>query len=178
MLTSGPAAIADAIKDMRAILSVNLLKNDIGIDQARALVSILKEHPTLKSLCGNTGVETKLDMSSKMRGAEDAIMLAAEIIGNGALMSLDISSNSIGICDDLPEGWTYTDSYGDCYRHKDGNRSSPPAGAKSSGIVAIANAIPDMGALIKLDISSNQIGRKEELDLQRICVAGGIELAK
>jgi hypothetical protein len=35
-----------------------------------------------------------------------------------------------------------------------------------------------MRALIKLDISSNQIGREEEQDLQRICVAGGIELAK
>jgi hypothetical protein len=35
-----------------------------------------------------------------------------------------------------------------------------------------------MGALIKLDISSNRIGAEQEQDLQRICVAGGIELAK
>jgi hypothetical protein len=46
-----------------------------------------------------------------------------------------------------------------------------------SGIMALAAAIPDMGALIKLDISSNQIGAEQERDLQRICVAGGIELA-
>jgi hypothetical protein len=39
----GPIAVANAIKDMGALLSVNLLKNDIGIDQAQALASILKE---------------------------------------------------------------------------------------------------------------------------------------
>jgi hypothetical protein len=32
--------------------------------------------------------------------------------------------------------------------------------------------------LIKLDISSNAIGAEQEEDLQRICVASGIELAK
>jgi hypothetical protein len=88
--------LANAIKDMGAILSVNLLKNKIGVDQAKALASILKEHSTLKSLCGNRGDETELDMSGKMHGAEDAIMLVPEIIGNGALLSLNISNNEIG----------------------------------------------------------------------------------
>jgi hypothetical protein len=49
-------------KDNGALLSVNLLKNDIGIDQAQALASILKGHPALKSLCGNKGNATELDM--------------------------------------------------------------------------------------------------------------------
>jgi hypothetical protein len=74
---------------------VNLLKNGIGVEQARALVIILKEHSTLKSLCGNNGDETELNMSGKMNGAEDAIMLAAEIIDNGALTSLNVSSNNL-----------------------------------------------------------------------------------
>jgi hypothetical protein len=80
---------------MGAILSVNLLKNGIGVYHANALATILKEHPTLKSLCGNKGDETELDMSGKMNGAGAAIMLAAEIVGNGALTSLDISDNSL-----------------------------------------------------------------------------------
>jgi hypothetical protein len=92
----GLAAIADAIKNMRAILSVNLLKNGIAVEQAQALVNILKEHPTLKSLCGNKGNETELDMSGKMTGAGDAIMLAAEIIDNGGLLSLDLTDNMLG----------------------------------------------------------------------------------
>jgi hypothetical protein len=70
-------------------LSLNLLKNGIGVKQARALVIILKEHSALKSLCGNNGDETELDMSGKMEGAEDAIMLAAEIVDNEALHCVD-----------------------------------------------------------------------------------------
>ena len=45
-------------------------------------------------------------------------------------------------------------------------------------MIAIANAIPDMGALTKLDISSNYIAAAQGEDLQRICAASGIELAK
>jgi hypothetical protein len=44
--------------------------------------------------------------------------------------------------------------------------------------VLIANDIRDMGALIKLNISSNRVGAEQEGDLQRICVTSGIELAK
>jgi hypothetical protein len=46
------------------------MQNNIGIDQAHALASILKEHPALKYLCGNRGDETELDMSGKHIGAE------------------------------------------------------------------------------------------------------------
>jgi hypothetical protein len=66
-------------------------------------VIILKEHSTLKSLCGNNGDETELDMSGKMKGAEDAIMLAAEIIDNGALTSLNLSSNNIGLLGEVDQ---------------------------------------------------------------------------
>jgi hypothetical protein len=69
-------------------LSVNLLKNEIGIEQAQALASILKVHPTLTSLCSNKGDEIELDMRGKMSGAGDAIMLAAEIVDNGVLTKL------------------------------------------------------------------------------------------
>jgi hypothetical protein len=97
--TSGVAALADAISGMGAISSVNLLKNTIGIDQTEAFVSMLNDHPTLKSLCGNKGNETELDMSGKMNSPEDATMLVAEIAGNGTMTmtSLNLASNSLGI---------------------------------------------------------------------------------
>ena len=76
-------------------MSANLLNNNIGVEQAHNLATILKEHASLKSLCGNKGDETMLDMSGKNLGAEGAIMLAPEIVANGALSTLDISSNSI-----------------------------------------------------------------------------------
>jgi hypothetical protein len=86
--SEGAVAVATYISDNRALSSVNLLKNTIGVAQAKNLVSILKEHPTLKSLCGNKDNETELDMSNKMSGAGDAIMLVAEIVDNGALSTL------------------------------------------------------------------------------------------
>jgi hypothetical protein len=69
-------------RDKRALSSANLLGNDIGIEQASALAVILKEHPTLKSLYGNKGDETELDMSGKNIRVEGAIMLVPEIIDN------------------------------------------------------------------------------------------------
>jgi hypothetical protein len=92
----GCIALANAIPDMRALASVNLLKNKITMVQAKALASILQEHPTLKSLCGNSGEETKLDMSGKQIRAAGAIMLAPEITANVAMTSLNLSSNDIG----------------------------------------------------------------------------------
>jgi hypothetical protein len=47
-----------------------------------------------------------------------------------------------------------------------------------AGVTALANAIRDNGALIKLDISRNRIGAAQEGELQCICLASGIDLAK
>jgi hypothetical protein len=118
-------------------------------------------------------------MSGKMNSPADAIMLAAEVVDNGALTSLDISSNANALVGfNLPEGWSKDEDWfsgpkGQCEKY-------PPAEAEVilDGIIALANAIPDIGALIKLDISSNNIGGEQEGELQRICVASGIELAK
>jgi hypothetical protein len=76
-----------------SLSSVNLLSNGMGIDQAKALASILKGHPTLKSLCGHKGDETMLDMTDKCSSSTVssvlvAIMLAPEIAGNGAMTKL------------------------------------------------------------------------------------------
>jgi hypothetical protein len=84
---------AVGLHDNGAILSVNLLKNSIGVGQAKDLVAILKAHPTLKSLCGNKGNETELDMSGKMDGAEDAIMVAAEVVDNRAISTFTFSGD-------------------------------------------------------------------------------------
>ena len=146
-----------------AMVSANLLHNSIDIKQAQKLAAVLNEHPTLKSLCGNKGDETELDMSGKEMGADGAIMLAPEIVANGAMTILDISNNQLGRLS-IPEGWkTGTQSKG---KHKGrqtfkapGGKWSfdPPPNAKPDGVIAIANAIPAMGALTSLDISSNNI---------------------
>jgi hypothetical protein len=222
----GIIAIANVIPDMGAILSVNLLKNNIPMEQAKALASILKDHPTLKSLCGSSGEETVLDMSGQSIGAEGAIMLAPEIADNRALSVANVMGNRIGkemlselqkimrskpnlislcgiagdateadlsgvgmdaddaiiLASELPdkgkltllnlaqndlgelvlsEGWTKTgDGFYDgpiVFKHADGREQKEGPGSKPEGIIAIANAIPDMGALTSLDISENEL---------------------
>ena len=58
-------------------MSANLLNNKIGVEQAQNLATILKDHATLKSLCGNKGDETELDLSGKNIGSDGAILLEA-----------------------------------------------------------------------------------------------------
>jgi hypothetical protein len=89
------AILASELPDKGAISSVNVLGNEIGIEQAQVLAAILKEHPTLKSLCGHKGDETELNMSGKEIGVEGAIMLAPEIVDNGAMTSLNLALNGL-----------------------------------------------------------------------------------
>ena len=84
-------------KDNGALVSANLLNNKIGVEQAKNLATILKAHATLKSLCGNKGDETVLDMSGTKMGTDGAIMLVPEIAANGALTSLNIGDNNIPV---------------------------------------------------------------------------------
>ena len=109
-------------------MSVNILDNAIGNEQAQNLATVLKEHPALKSLCGNKGDETELDMSGKDMGAAGAIMLAPEMSTNGALTSLNISANSLG-------GYFEEDEYG--------NDGKGEWVSDMTGIKALAAAIPE-----------------------------------
>ena len=82
---------------------MNILNNNIGAEQARKLVAILKEHATLKSLCGNTGDEMELDMSGKKMGAEGTIMLASEIVANGVLETITFGEQAVTMKTDMTE---------------------------------------------------------------------------
>jgi Ran GTPase-activating protein (RanGAP) involved in mRNA processing and transport len=147
---------------MMAISSVNLLKNYISIDQAEVLASILREHPTLKSLCGNKSDETELGMSGKMRGAGDAIMLAAEIIDNGALYYLDISKNDIRAtgCKALAEALKGNQVMREL--NVADNRLVLKADVEDlsdvdmSGVATLADVISNMGALTSLNVADNE----------------------
>jgi hypothetical protein len=147
---SGVDALANVIPDMGAILSVNLLKNEIKVKQARTLVAILKEHPTLKSLCGNNGDETELDMSGKMNGAEDVIMLVAEIIDNGALLVLSLQSNNLwadcgeALAEGLKGNRVITElNIGGNNLGREGRAGN----LDTSGVTAITSGIQDMRAI-------------------------------
>ncbi len=99
---SEPSKFAQGIADglsangALALTSLNIFKNHIPRKQANSLLAILKEHPILKSLCGNKGNEAELQMSGKMHGPEDVVLLAPEILANRTLSTVNILANSIG----------------------------------------------------------------------------------
>jgi hypothetical protein len=94
----------------------------------------------------------KLDISDNYLRALGTAALAKSLQRNTTLTTLNAASNQMTV---------------------DGARNDD-----TSGVVCLSAAIRDNQALIKLDIGSNHIGAEQERDLQRICVAGGIELAK
>jgi hypothetical protein len=162
---------------------VNLLENVIPLEQAKDLARIFKEHPTLKSLCGNSGDETELHMSGKKIGEGGAIMLAPEIAGNGAMTRLDFSKNRLRAtgCKALAEALAGNQVMKEL--NVAGNELTLKADAQYmsdydiSGVTTLTDVISGMGALVKLDIGTNYIGAGQKLGLQRICVARGIDLA-
>ena len=81
------------------MVSVNILDNGLGTDAAQKLTAILKDHSTLKSLCGNKANETELDMNGKKIGSEGAILLAPEIVANGAMKTVTINKFALPIQD-------------------------------------------------------------------------------
>jgi hypothetical protein len=76
------------------------------------------------------------------------------------LTSLNLSANKLGQPVVL-EGWSrgyHGDYSGDKFwKHTDGRRQNENP-AKAVGIVAIANAIPDMRAMTSLNLASNSLG--------------------
>jgi hypothetical protein len=80
---------------MGAISSVNVLGNSIGVEHAQELITILQAKEKLITLCGFSGDETELDLSNKNWSAGCAVLVANEIIDNGALSVLSFKNNRL-----------------------------------------------------------------------------------
>ena len=163
-LETGDAVIINkwiSDKDTGKLTSVNLLRNHIDLEQTNALVATLEQTENLKSLCGNTGVESELNMCNQL-GSYGAIMLAPEIVANPYLQDLDISNNNIGRL--VPSGgWTkeYSeDGFRTWYKHTDGRKQSEcPAGSLPQNAITLANAIKQKKkSLTKLNIRNTGLG--------------------
>jgi Ran GTPase-activating protein (RanGAP) involved in mRNA processing and transport len=150
---SGPAAIADAIENMGALLHFDISNNDIRAEGGKALVEALKGNQVINtlSIAGNNlsfnssgdqdmsalvalsdvipGMRamTCLDVSDNVLCAEGTQLLAEALKGNQIMTELNISSN-------------YMTSGG------------------LSGVVALADAIPEMGTMTSLNLASNELG--------------------
>jgi Leucine-rich repeat (LRR) protein len=168
--------LAPEIAGNGAMRKLSLADNRLGNKESgKALAEALATNSVLKELDLSSN-----DLSSIYsyhlshdHTAEFAAELAIGIKDNGALTILDVSANKL--CD----GAFGMDDLGPAIAHSkitslnvSGNNLRI-----NRGIEHITNII-DKGAVTKLDISSNHIGAEQERDLQRICVASGIELAK
>jgi hypothetical protein len=159
-------------KDRGGVSSINLLKNWIPVEQAKELVQIMQAKENLNTLCGLSREDTELDFSGQNLGAGDAVLIANDISDMRALSWLNLSGNGLA-----PDPKTWNEGKGKYYV---ASTSSFIAKEEAfAGVVALAGAIKNMGTLTKLDISScNYIAAAQGEALQRICAAGGIELAK
>jgi hypothetical protein len=116
----------------------------------------------------------ELDMSGKMDGAADAIMLVPEITDNGALLHLNLANNR------LNDGGRGMDHIGPAVASSNSITSLDIASSCvgwNGGVEKVVQMLTDNGALTKIDLSRNSIPSDQEGRLQRICEAGGTELA-
>jgi Ran GTPase-activating protein (RanGAP) involved in mRNA processing and transport len=160
LISKGPAAIANAIKDMRALTSLSMSANELkGAEAGKALGDALAANTVLKELdlsggkdkygnhvpnidiafvtaftpgLSDNGAMTKFDISSNAIRAEGGRALAAGLKGNQEIMELNISSNKLS--------------------YNSGGRRD------TSGVIAIADAITDMRAMTSLNLALNKLG--------------------
>jgi hypothetical protein len=85
---SGAIIMTDTIKDMRALSSINLLKNKIPVEQAQELVKIMQAKENLTTLCGLSREETELNFSGQGLEAGDAVLIANDIGDMGTIACL------------------------------------------------------------------------------------------
>jgi Ran GTPase-activating protein (RanGAP) involved in mRNA processing and transport len=126
---------------------IDIRNNGMCADGSKAVAGALKGNNTLTELNIAKNNMTYPDMSG-------AAALADAIPDMRAMTSLNLSSNALGELV-LPAGWTKerTRGHPKIYRHSDGREQKGHPGGEPEGIIAVANAIPNMGALTKFNIS-------------------------
>jgi hypothetical protein len=122
--------------------------NRIGKEMLSKLQEIMRSKPKLISLCGIADDATEADVSGLGMDADDAIVLASELPDTGALLVLSLKSNSLHAAGGkaLAEGLKGNQAI---TKLNIANNNLACDG-DMSGVIALADAIPDMEALAKL----------------------------
>jgi hypothetical protein len=172
------AILASELPDKGALSVTNVMGNKIGKEQLAKLQEIMRSKPNLVSLCGIADDATEADLSGLNMDADDAIVLASELPDKEALLSLNLASNNIGAI----VGWKYEKCLNPDYWYQhtqDGrHQNEKPAEemGKPEGVIALANAIPIMGALSLLNLTDNNIEEERVQKMKEICVSRNISL--
>jgi hypothetical protein len=127
--------------------------NRISKEILSKLQEIMRSKPNLISLCGIADDATEADLSGLDMSADDAIILASELPDKGALTLLDISNNGIG--HHYYRGRRGQYNYLHTGDSKLNRNDEPPEGLVPIGVIVVADAIKNNGALKTFDISRN-----------------------
>jgi hypothetical protein len=168
--------IANDISDMGALTSLNVANNKLGglVDSASNIWTYFSN----QWWCNGDNPPADNKEGYKDAKPVGVILLANAIKDMRALSVLNLAKNNLGELV-LPEGWTKDfnfDTFKLLYKHTDG-REQKDQPCKPEGIIAIANAIPDMRSLTKLDISNNNMEQGPALrQITECCCTKGVEL--
>ncbi|EOD23708.1 hypothetical protein EMIHUDRAFT_254895 [Emiliania huxleyi CCMP1516] len=91
----GAKALAPAIAASASLTAANLLRNDFDVDAASMLLKAKQEHPTLTTLCGFKGDETRLNFSRQSLRPADAMLIAPEISVMASLTAANLLCNNL-----------------------------------------------------------------------------------
>ena len=76
----GVRAVAEYLMANTSVTSVDVLSNRLNVESADLLLKVKVEKPNLRTLCGLTHNETKLNLNGRGLGPGDAKLLAHEIL--------------------------------------------------------------------------------------------------
>jgi hypothetical protein len=142
----------------------DISSNIIRAVGGKALAEGLKGNQVIKELnfSGN-----QLGYNSNDDTDTSGIIAIADVIpGMGAMTSLNLANNNIGQQYDT-DGWQYDTDANEYWKEVDGEEQvseDVPEGCVQLGVIAVANAIKDMGAMTSLNLASNDICEFGDMD--------------
>jgi hypothetical protein len=179
----GVIALANAIPDMGALSKFDISNCNLTAEGGKALAAGLQGNQVMTELSvANNRLSQRLSGRRYFNDMSGVIALADVISDMGALSIANVMGNSIGkeMLSKLQESMRSKPNLISLCGIADDVTEAGLSGLAidADDAIILASELPDKRALIKLDISNNRIGAEQERNLQRICVAGDIELVK
>jgi hypothetical protein len=172
----GVTALANIIKNNGALSVLSLKSNGLLTKESgKVLADALKGNSILTELDISSNYD--LFSSSSKDGLGFAQELAVGIRDSGALSSLNLAANCLCGIDKFGSG--KFDASGNTHPLSSLSNYHPKLilDHPRLGVTTLAKVIPDMRALVKLDISSNYIGAVQERGIVRALLARRSPLA-
>jgi Ran GTPase-activating protein (RanGAP) involved in mRNA processing and transport len=133
IIAEGGKALAEGLKGNQVMTELNIAGNTLTLNASRTAYDDMSGVTAVAKAISGMGALTQFDISKNNIRAEGGKVLAEALKCNHVLTAINISSNNLAY---MAEGTWVGDM---------------------SGIIAIADAIPDMRALTSLNISDNNL---------------------